>query len=442
MKQIGKSLLVILLVILVVVLGIFVYANYSEHLLELKKQEAQESPEVSPSPSPVVDEGFKEPENAANVSLLFCGDIVCHTGLNAEALKSDGTYDYANIFGGAVDLAKSADYAACTMETTFAETTQYTGYPMFKSPADLASSLKRSGFDLINTANNHCMDGEEAGLYRTLDVLDTNGLDHVGTYRSQEERDENNGILVKEINGVSFAFLSYTYGTNGIPVTGFEYSVNLLYTDYYDTLSNIDYDTLSADMEKARSLDTDIILVMLHWGNEYQLVPNSYQTELADFFFKEGADIIIGGHTHCPEPMELRIIEDEDGNERTGFLVYSLGNFVSCQDDQYTNLTAALDIDVQKNLDTGETYLRNVEYTPMYMVDLLDYGVSADWRYKLWDLRGAIESYESGSDLGVVNDALYQDMKTGLDNLHSVFGEEFDTVSGGVDVIEWYEENR
>lgn len=438
MKQIGKSLLVVLLIVLVAVLGIFVYLNYSQHMQELKKQEL-ESADI-PSPTPEEDEGFKEPENAANVSLMFCGDIVCHTGLNSEAQKDDGTYDYANIFGGAIDLVKNADYAACTMETTFTDTTEYTGYPRFVSPTDLSSSLKRTGFDLINTASNHSVDSDEAGIYSTLDVLDTNGLDHVGTYRSQEERDENNGILIKEINGVSFAILSFTYGTNAIPVTGFEYAVNVMYNDYLDTLIDIDYDMISADMEKARALDTDVILVMAHWGNEYQLEPNSYQTELADFFFAEGADIIIGGHTHCPEPMELRIIEDEDGTERIGFLVYSLGNFVSCQDDLSTKLTAALDIDVQKNLDTGETYLRHVTYTPMYMVDLLDFGAAADWRYKLWDLSGAIESYEGGN-LSMANDALYQDMKTGLDTIHNVYGEEFDIANGGVDVAEWYEEN-
>lgn len=440
MKQVGKSMLVVLLVILVAVLGIFVYFNYSQHVQELKEREALES-SVIPSPRPKENEGVKKPENAANASLLFCGDIVCHTGLNAEAQKDDGTYDYANIFGGAVDLVKEADYAACTMETTFAETAEYKGYPRFISPTDLAASLKRTGFDLINTASNHSVDGDEAGIYRTLDVLDTNGLDHVGTYRSQEERDKNNGILVKEINGIFFAILSFTYGTNAIPVTGFEYAVNVMYNDYMDTLVDIDYDMISADMEKARALDTDVIIVMAHWGNEYQLEPNSYQTDLADFFFKEGADIVIGGHTHCPEPMELRVIEDEDGTERTGFIVYSLSNFVSCQEDQCTKLTAALDIDVEKNLDTGKTYLKHVSYTPMYMADLMDFETSSDWRYKLWNLREAIESYEGGN-LSIANDALYQDMKTGLDTIHDVYGKEFDIANGGVDVTKWYEENH
>lgn len=436
MKQIGKSLLAILLFVLIAVLGIFIYANYEERQRnEEELRQAEETAATLPSVSP--DNDIEEVRNVADVSLLFCGDLVCHSGLNAEALKDDGSYDYANILGGAVDLIKSADYAACTLETTFPETVEYTGYPLFNSPTDLASSLKRAGFDLVNTASNHCMDGEKAGLIRTLDVLDENELDHVGTYRSREERDENNGILLKEINGVNFAIMSYTYGTNGIPMTGFEHSANIMFTDYLNTLSNIDYDKLEADMEAANAFEPDMTIVMLHWGNEYQLEPNFQQEELADFFFAEGADIIIGGHTHCPEPMELRKVTDEDGNERSCFIVYSLGNLISCQDDRYTNLTAALQIGVQKDLDSSETYLHSVSYTPLYMADLLDSGEGSEWRYKLLDLSGAISSYEGGNNLGVINDSLYQDMKTGLDDLHRVFGGDFSKINGGVDVLEW-----
>lgn len=436
MRQIGKSLLAILLVVLIAVLGMFIYANYTERIRNEKElQETESIPVISPVISS--DNENEEPGNAADVSLLFCGDLVCHTGLNSEALKDDSSYDYANILGGAVDLIKEADYAACTLETTFPETAEYTGYPLFKSPPDLAESLKRSGFDLINTASNHLMDGEKAGIMRTLDILDDNGLEHVGTYRSREERDESNGIILKEINGISFAIMSYTYGTNGIPMNGFEYCANIMFTDYLTTLVNIDYDRLTADMEAAEALEADMTIVMLHWGNEYQLEPNYQQEELADFFFSNGADIIIGGHTHCPEPMELRKVKDEDGKERSCFIVYSLGNLISCQDDRYTNLTAALQIDIQKDLDTSETYLRQVSYTPLFMADLLDSGEMTDWRYKLLDLNGAISSYESGNNLGFINKELHKDMKDGLKDLHGVFGEEFSKINGGVDVSEW-----
>ena len=447
MKEILKGILSVVLVLLIGILGVTVYKSYSQHAeQEQALLEEQATPSPTPTPTPTPTPAFTEPTNAANVKLAFCGDIVAHTGLNDQAKKSDGTYNYVSIFSGASDFVKNADYAVCTMETTFPDTTEYSGYPMFKTPADLAVSLKKLGIDMVNTASNHCMDSLLPGLVRTLDVLDKNGLDHVGTYRSQEERDANSGILVKNINGVSFAFLSFTYGTNAIPVTDYPYCANIFFKDYLNTLTDIDYDRLKTDMAAARALNTDMIVVQMHWGNEYYTEPVDYQKELADLLFQQGADIIIGGHTHVPEPMELRRVKDDEGNEKTCFLVYSLGNFVSCQDDKYTDLTAVLNIDIQKNLDTGETYLRNVSYAPMYMVDLNDVNITSDWRYRLWNLQSAIASYQSGNNLGVINDTLYNSMCTGLEDIHSIFGADFDYCNnGGVDVIKWnqnYEETK
>lgn len=443
MKEILKGILSVVFVILIAVLGIVIYQNHSipaERVKALEAAQATPKPVATPMPTPTPDDA--EPTNVANVTLVDCGDIVVHTGLNAEARQADGSYNYASVFGGATDVVSAADYAICTMETTFPDTAEYTGYPQFKSPPALAGTLKNMGIDLVNTASNHCMDSYQGGLIKTLDVLDQNGLDHIGTYRTQAERDENSGIVVKNINGVSFAFLSFTYGTNGIPVTGFEFAANIFFKDYTTTLQDIDYDLIDKDMAAARALNTDMVVVMMHWGNEYYTEPVDYQTELADYLFKQGADIILGGHCHVPEPMELRRVTDNDGNEKVGFIAYCLGNFVSCQDDPYTDLTAALKIDVQKNLDTGETYLKNVSYVPLYMVDLLDVGVSADWRYRLWNLTAAITSYQNGNNLGVINDTLYQSMVQGLDDIHNIMGIAFDiNNNGGVSVKKWEQEN-
>jgi len=443
MKEILKGILSIVLVALIGVLGVFVYKNYSVHIEQEKAiAEAQATPSPTPSPATSPESAFTEPTNAANVKLAFCGDLVAHSGINDEARKSDGTYDYTPIFSGAQSFVSAADYAVCTMETTFPDTTEYSGYPMFKSPAALATSLKSFGFDMINTASNHCMDSLQAGLVRTLDVLDQNGLDHVGTYRSAEERDVSDGILIKNINGVSVAFLSFTYGTNAMPVTGFEYVANIFMKDYLTTVADIDYDLLDTDMAAARALNTDMIIVMMHWGNEYYTEPVDYQTELADYIFKAGADIIVGGHCHVPEPMELRRVVDNEGYEKTCLIAYCLGNFISCQDDKYTDLTSVLNIDIQKNLDTGETYIKNVSYAPMYMVDLNDANLTSDWRYKLLNLQSTIASYQSGDNLGIISDTLYKSMCTGLEDLHSIMGADFDYCNnGGVNVIKWNEAN-
>lgn len=442
MRQVAKGFLSVLLVLLLTVLGFILYVNYD---YGLESTEAKRPASETPAPVVVTPATTPTPtparENNVDITIAVCGDLVCHTGINSEALQADGSYNYVPVFGGAVAVVQEADYAIVTLETTFADTAEYTGYPRFKSPDGLAESLNAAGFDLINTASNHSMDGDQGGLFRTLNVLDEYGLDHVGTYRSQEERDENSGILVKDINGISIAFVSYTYGTNGLPITGFEYAVNLIFSDYLTTLRDIDYDSLKMDMAAARELDTDLIVAMMHWGNEYARMPAAHQTELADFLFAEGADIVLGGHAHVPEPMELRHVIDKEGNEKTGFIVYCLGNFISCQNDRYTNLTAALSLGIRKRLDTGETYLKSVSYKPLFMVDLADYGLSSSWRYRLWDLRGAIMSYKGGDDLGIISQNLYDKLVVGLDDIHEIFDPAFDEANGGVDVLAWAREN-
>ena len=395
---------------------------------------AEETPEeATPTPAP-----SKEP-TYTTAKLAYAGDLVCHMGINEEAFNGS-EYDYVPIMEAVRPYLDEADYAFCCMETTFPDDGDISGYPCFHSPRSLATSLKDVGFDLIELASNHCLDAHQDGLISTLDVLDAAGLEHIGTYRTQEERNQNHGIVVKEINGISIAFLDYTYGTNGFPVTGFEYAVNLLFKDYLEIdafeIDELDYETLDADLAYARSLDTDLIVAMMHWGLEYFTSPVDYQKEVADHLFEQGVDLILGGHPHVPEPMEVRRVRDLDGNERTGYICYCMGNFLSCMNDRYTNLTGVTTLELEKNEATGETYLKNVDYAPMIMVDTADHGISwAGWRYKLVDLHKAMDSYAAGDDMGYMNDTLYYNMQTALDDVHSIFGARFDRYDPG------YQEN-
>ena len=437
MRRTSKSLSGLVLIVLLAVLSFVIYGNmqfYREQPDSNREQVIGAVAETSTKPGEDVD-----------IKIAVCGDIVAHIGLNYEALQPDGSYDYRRIMEGAAPVVEGADLALVTLETTFPKTTDYTGYPLFKSPSDLAKSLADIGFDLINTANNHSLDSYQSGLIRTLDILDENGLDHVGTYRTQEERDKHHGVVVKEVNGISIAFLSYTYGTNGLPAHEFPYAINIFFKDYMSSqanMSEIDYDLLSADMKYARSLKTDLIITFMHWGYEYQRMPNSYQQELAEFLFAEGADIILGGHVHVPQPMELRRVTDNEGNEKTGFIAYCLGNFISSQNDLFTNLTAALELTISKDGSTEKTTLKHVSYKPLLMVDLSDYEVPYEqWRYRLWDLRGAIAGYDSGDNKGVIHQGMYNAMKADLERLHTVLNPEFDEINGGVDVVKWAQDN-
>lgn len=384
---------------------------------------AEPSAEPTPTPTPTPEPTAEQTESA---TIAVGGDVVMHTGLNAEA-KTGDTYDYKPIFGTIADDIASADYAVCSLVTTFSGGTDYSSYPLFRSPDSLAASLAGVGFDLVNTATSHAVDSYKAGIDNTLDVLDSAGLAHVGTYRTQEERDAANGITTVTLNGISVAFLSYTCDTNQIPVSGFEYAVNCCTTDYLSGATTINYDRIAADMAAARNSGADIIFVFMSWGDEFETTPSDLQNTLADYLFKQGADVIIGGHTRVPQPMETREVTDIDGNTKTGYICYSLGNLISCQNDAYTDISAIVDITLSKGVDSGKVWISGVSYEPIYMVDLYDFNINDyGWHYRLADLHAAIDAYDAGQPWAFMTGEIYSEMVTALDDLHTFFGPELD----------------
>lgn len=379
-----------------------------------------DEPENTPEPSP-------EHVNTVTSTLAVGGDIVMHTGLNGEAMGDTG-YDYVPIFGILKDFIASADYSVCSLVTTFAEGANYTAYPLFKSPTDLAASIAQVGFNLVNTATSHCVDSFKDGIDYTLDTLDAAGLSHVGTYRTQEERDASGNRYMADINGINVAFLAYTCDTNSVPVAGFEYAASICALDYLGGGTKIDYDLMQADISSAREAGADIVFVFMSWGTEFATEPNGQQVEIADFLFENGADIIIGGHCRVPQRMELRTVKDAEGNERTGFICYSLGNMLSCQNDEYTDISALVNIQLTKDTDTGEVWISDVSYKPIYMADLYDYGINDyGWHYRMVDLHAAITSYESGTPWEFITDEVYRDMADALEAVHEFFGAELDS---------------
>lgn len=379
-----------------------------------------DEPENTPEPSP-------EHVNTVTSTLAVGGDIVMHTGLNGEAMGDTG-YDYVPIFGILKDFIASADYSVCSLVTTFAEGANYTAYPLFKSPTDLAASIAQVGFNLVNTATSHCVDSFKDGIDYTLDTLDAAGLSHVGTYRTQEERDASGNRYMADINGINVAFLAYTCDTNSVPVAGFEYAASICALDYLGGGTKIDYDLMQADISSAREAGADIVFVFMSWGTEFATEPNEQQVEIADFLFENGADIIIGGHCRVPQRMELRTVKDAEGNERTGFICYSLGNMLSCQNDEYTDISALVNIQLTKDTDTSEVWISDVSYKPIYMADLYDYGINDyGWHYRMVDLHAAINSYESGTPWEFIIDEVYRDMADALEAVHEFFGAELDS---------------
>ena len=382
------------------------------------------TPSAAPSATP--SEQPDEPSSTTTAVIAVGGDIVMHTGLNTEAYSS-GEYDYTPIFGVLPDLISNADYAVCSLVSTLADGGTYTAYPLFRSPTSIADAISSVGFDLVNTATSHLADSYKDGIDSTLDALDAAGLNHVGTYRTQEERDSSGNRTMVDINGISVAFLAYTCDTNNVPVSGFEYAASICATDYLTGGTEIDYELMDSDIAAAREAGAELVFVFMSWGTEFSTSPSDLQYEIADGLISAGADVIIGGHCRVPQPMEMRTVRLDDGTERTAFVCYSLGNLLSCQNDDYTDISAILNIEITRNDDTGETVVSGVSYRPIYMADLYDYGINDyDWHYRVVDLHNAIAAWDSGDDWGFMTEEIYTDMVIALEAAHEFFGGEFD----------------
>ncbi len=363
-----------------------------------------------------------DPVSYTTATLTLTGDIVGHLHVVNSAYDSAAdSYDFTPIFQYAGSALSDTDFLIGNLETTLSGGT-YSGSPTFNSPDDLAKSLKELGYDLLTTANNHCLDMGFSGLSRTLDVLDQYGIDHLGTYRSQEEFDKNHGILVENINGISVAFLDYTYGTNYNEVEG-AYSVNRFNLNTGDeTKVTLDTERIDADMEYAQGLNTDLIIVLMHWGVEYETTENADQDMVADYLIARGADAVLGGHAHVPQPLAYRTVTGINGTERTGFVCFSLGNLISNQADPYTNITAALNLTLRKNSATGEASVSDVTYIPLF---LLNRGDDAEPQYLLFDTRAAIADYDGSRTIPYITESVYAQLQQSLTDLSNIFGSQW-----------------
>ena len=339
------------------------------------------------------------------INMAVIGDIMCHTTNFQDAYNSETkTYDFSYVFSDIENYIQNADIAIGNLETTFAgEEIGYSGYPTFNTPEQLAQNIKDLGIDVVSTANNHSLDKRYAGLVSTLDELDKAGISHTGTYRSDEEQ---NTIITKNINGITIAFLSFTYGTNGIPVpSGKEYCINL-----------IDEDLIISQIQKAKELNPDLICVSMHWGDEYHLKQNSTQEELADLLFKNGVDIIFGSHPHVLEPMEKRTVTLEDGTTKDCFVIYSLGNFMSGQVAENTMNSIILQLQITKHANNTIT-IDSVNYIPTFMYDK---GAGQEKRYKILDINKNINEYENGEK--TISEATYEKLKKAKNKIESILG--------------------
>lgn len=283
--------------------------------------------------------------------LLFAGDAMQHTAQLEQALaEGNGRhYDYSDCFTLIAPDIMAADYAVCNLEVPLGGGPRYSGYPCFSAPDSYAEALRDAGFDMLLTANNHCLDSGTKAARRTLAALDSLGVDHTGTFRDAAERREK-VPFIKEINGIKVGFLNYTYGTNGIlPQDGME-------------VAFIDLPKIAEEMQQTRRAGAEILVVAIHWGIEYVLTENANQRNIADFLVKNGADLIIGGHPHVIQPM--KIVRNEDENKDV-LIVYSLGNLISNMKTVDTRGGALVKVRLERD-EAGKARLKGATYDTFF----------------------------------------------------------------------------
>lgn len=264
------------------------------------------------------------------ITLLFAGDLMQHQGQIDAARTGDG-YDYAACFKYVKEEISRADIAIGNLEVTLGGK-PYKGYPTFSAPDEYLQAIKDAGFDVLLTANNHCLDTGKKGLERTVNMLDSLNMAHAGTYLNAAEREANYPLRIEK-NGFVIVLLNYTYGTNGIPV------------QQPGVVNYIDREVMSRDIKKARTMRPDAIIACIHWGIEYRPLPNEEQKRLADWLLAQGVTHVIGGHPHVLQPMELRknpLVPDKN------VVVYSLGNYISNMSARYTDGGAMVKLELTK----------------------------------------------------------------------------------------------
>jgi poly-gamma-glutamate capsule biosynthesis protein CapA/YwtB (metallophosphatase superfamily) len=253
-------------------------------------------------------------------TLVATGDVLLHTALwdqaraDAAAAGYPGGHDFRPMLAGIRPAVSGADVAICHMETPIAPPGgPFSSYPSFSVPPEIAPALAATGYDACTTASNHTYDRGADGVTRTLAALDAAGIRHAGSARTPQEAGT---TTLLDVDGVRLALLSYTFGFNGIPAPGGE-----------TWRSNpIDERRILADAGVARRKGAEVVVVALHWGDEYNHDPDRQQQALAPRLIRSpDIDLLLGHHAHVVQPIEAI------GNE---WVVYGMGNLVSNQGSQ------------------------------------------------------------------------------------------------------------
>lgn len=359
MKKRNIILFLILILILVISLPLLGFAIYNFHIKSQTNIVAEQQEliiDIVEDEPEEIEQIIEEPK-ISNINLLAVGDIMFHSPQYKAAYdKERQTYDFTPTFRYIKKYVEEADLALANFETvTVGEEAGFSGFPRFNTPKESLLALKDAGFDILSTANNHCLDRGKKGILSTIDNINEYGMKNIGTYKETGDN-----ILIQDVEDIKIGFLSYTYALNGLDslLTDEEltYMVNL-----------IEEEKIKSDIEKTKNLDVDLIVVFIHWGNEYHREPSDAQIDLGEKMVEWGANIVLGSHPHVIQKSQ---IINKDG--RDNFIIYSMGNFLSNQrketmGNSYTEDGLMLNLEIEKNFTSDETIIKSIQYIPTWV---------------------------------------------------------------------------
>ncbi|MBQ6024380.1 MAG: CapA family protein [Lachnospiraceae bacterium] len=285
-------------------------------------------------------------ESEKTVKLAAVGDALIHENILNSGKQKDGSYNYDAIFEHMKDYLSGFDVKIINQETIFVyDSKKFGGYPSFGTPKEVGDAMRAAGFNVITCATNHAYDRKEIGIQNTLDYWRKykDSVLVTGIYGSQEDYDT---LAIREYNGIKIAFLNYTTLLNS----------GAKKEPYYIRM----YKEAAALKEiQAAKKKADFVIVLPHWGVEYEHEPSEKQEKMAKKLAEAGADAIIGCHPHVVQPV--KVIKTSDGRRVPCY--YSLGNFVSNMFWFKCQLEGLAELEIVKW--NGETTLRSAEYTPI-----------------------------------------------------------------------------
>lgn len=345
---------------------------------EVSTDSSNNSGDAASSDTTDAEVDVPDPVTYSEATIVSAGDLLFHMAqVNYAEAVGDGGYDFSNSYKYIKDIISSADYAVANFETTLAgEDKGYSGYPAFNTPDSALTALSDAGFDMMLFANNHCYDKNLDGLLRTQQTFLDYGFDYIGAKQDPDD----DAYKIVEINGIRIGMINYADDLSG-GITETRYingktikNDDLSYMNLYN-LSLLDefYVEVESVMGEMEDAGVDIIVAYIHWGYEYNITHNKYQERVAQELTNLGVDIIIGGHPHVIQDVEVLTSEDDPSHETLCF--YSLGNLVSNQNRRsmgdtknstYTEGGLMVELTVRK-YSTGEVIISEVTEIPTFV---------------------------------------------------------------------------